>query len=189
MTRRTKIWIIAGVVLLLYVVAAIAAGRLLNLGGRDAWIFRGGLTLLGILSAALIVWFFRDRTPAGPATPEARLAAEVEQVFAAARAQLAAAKAGGQKDARFAKLPVVLVFGPQGSTKTTSVVRSGLDAELLGGDVMRGDTVAPTKTTNVWFGQGTVFAEAGSAVLAARPCCRASVPPHRALIYKAESTD
>ena len=127
---------------------------------------RGGLTVLGLISAALIVWFFRDRTPAAPPTAEGRLAAEVEQVLIAARTQLAMAKAGSTKDARFAKLPVVLVLGPQGSTKTTAIVRSGLEPELLAGEAIRGETVAPTKTANVWFAQGTVIAEAGSAVLA-----------------------
>ena len=167
MTRRTKIWIIAALVLLLYIVAAIVAGRLLHPTGGGAWLLRGGLTLLGLISAAVIIWFFRDKTPAGPATPEARLSAEVEQVLNTARAQLAAAKPEGTKDARFAKLPVVLVFGPPGSTKTTVVVRSGLEPETLAGEVMRGETVAPTKTANVWFAHGTVFAEAGGPVLAA----------------------
>ena len=165
MTRRTKIWIIAGAVLLAYLVAALIVGRVLGLAGRDAWVLRGGLTVLGVVSAALIVWFFRDKTPAGPPTAEARLAAEVEQLFASARTQLTAAKSDNTKDARFAKLPIVLVFGPEGSTKTTAVVRSGLEPELLAGEAMRGDTVAPTKTANVWYAQGTVFAEAGSAVL------------------------
>jgi type VI secretion system protein ImpL len=168
MTRRTKIWIIAAVVLLMYVLAAILAALLPHLAGRDLWVLRGVLTLLGVVSAALILWFFRDRTPAGPATPEARLASEVDQIFATARTQLAAAaKDGATKDTNLATMPVVFVFGPPGSTKTTAIVRSGLEPELLAGEAMRGDTVAPTKTANVWFAQGTVFAEAGSAVLAA----------------------
>lgn len=165
MKRRIRIWIIAAVVFLLYVAVAIIAGRLLGLLGRDLWVLRTVLTTLGLVSAALIVWFFRDRAPAGPATPEARLAADVEQVLKTAQTQLAAARPDGAKDARLAKLPVVLVFGPAGSTKTTAVLRSGLEPELLAGDVMRGESVAPTKTTNVWFSQGTVFAEAGSPVL------------------------
>jgi type VI secretion system protein ImpL len=167
MKRRIKIWIIAAVVFLLYIAVAIVAGRLLQLAGRDLWVLRGGLTTLGLISGVLIVWFFRDKTPAGPVTPEARLAADVEQVLKAARTQLAAAKAGSTKDARFAKLPAVLVFGPAGSTKTTAIVRSGLEPELLAGDAMRGESVVPTKTTNIWFAQGTVFAEAGGPVLAA----------------------
>jgi len=166
MTRRTKIWIIAAVVLLLYVIAAIVTGRLLHPSGGDAWLLRGGLTALGVISAALILWFFRDRTPAGPASPAEKLAAEVEQIFNVARTQLAAAKPENAKDARFANLPVVLVLGPPGSTKTTTIVRSGLDPELLGGEAMRGETVAPTKTANVWFANGTIVAEAGSPVLA-----------------------
>jgi type VI secretion system protein ImpL len=167
MTRRTKIWIIAVAVLLLYIVAAYIAGRLLGLSGGDAWVLRGGLTLLGIVSAALIVWFFRDRTPAGPLTAEARLASEIDQVLATARTQLQGAKIGSTKEARISRLPVVLVLGPAGSTKTTAVVRSGLEPELLAGEAMRGDTVAPTKTANLWFAQGTIVAEAGTMVLAA----------------------
>ena len=166
MTRRTKIWIIAVAVLLAYVAVAILAGRMLKLTGTDLWVLRIGLTMLGLISAALIVWFFRDRTPAGPTTPEARLAAEVEQVLATARTQLAASNAGA-RDARFSKLPVVIVLGPANSTKTTTVVRSGLEPELLAGEALRGESVAPTRTTNVWFSQGTIFAEAGSPVLAA----------------------
>jgi type VI secretion system protein ImpL len=165
MTRRTKTWIIAAAVLLLYVVAAIVVGRVLGITGGQAWVLRGGLTILGLISAALILWFFRDRTPPGPQTPEARLAGEIEQTRKAAQAQLAAAKAGTATDAQFAKLPVVLVFGPEGSTKTTAVVRSGMEPELLAGEAMRGETVAPTKLANLWFSQGTVIAEAGSAIL------------------------
>ncbi|HEX4469441.1 MAG TPA: hypothetical protein VH080_07885, partial [Gemmatimonadaceae bacterium] len=81
MTRRTKIWIIAAAVLVLYIVAGIVTVGLLHITGGAAWLLRGGLTLLGLISAALIIWFFRDKTPAGPATPETRLAAEVEQVL------------------------------------------------------------------------------------------------------------
>src|SRR2546423_1871409 len=138
MTRRTKIWIIAGAVLLLYIAAAVVVGIVLGLHGGDAWVLRGGLTILGFISAALILWFFRNKPPAGPAAAEAKQAAEVEQILTAARTQLALAKAGSTKDERFAKLPVVLVFGPEGSTKTTAVIRSGLEPELLAGEAMRG---------------------------------------------------
>src|SRR4051812_49794134 len=88
MTRRTKIWIIAGAVLLVYIVAALVVGRVLGLTGRDAWVLRGGLTVLGVISAALILWFFRDRTPAGPQTPEARLPPAPMQPFPPAAAPI-----------------------------------------------------------------------------------------------------
>jgi len=166
MTRRTKIWIIAGAVLLAYIIAAIAVGILLGLHGADAWVLRGGLTILGLASAALILWFFGDRTPAAPQTAEGRLGAEIDQLFTIARTQLASAKSADTKDARFATMPAVLVLGPEGSTKTTAVLRSGLEPELVAGEATRGDTVVPTKTANLWLAHGTLFAEAGSAVFA-----------------------
>ena len=166
MTRSTKIWIGAGVALLSYVAAGVIAGTLLGLRGADLWTLRLGLTVLGLATSALIVWFFRDREAAAPSSPEAVLVTEVDRLLGAARTQLATAKAAGATDARFGALPLVLVLGPEGSTKTTAVVRSGLEPELLAGEAFRGETVAPTRTANLWFAQGTVFAEAGSGVLA-----------------------
>jgi type VI secretion system protein ImpL len=61
--------------------------------------------------------------------------------------------------------PLVLVLGPRGSAKTTSVVRSGLEPELLAGEVERGETVIPTDGLNVWFSQGTIFVEAAGNVV------------------------
>jgi type VI secretion system protein ImpL len=176
MKRRTKIWAIAGLVLLIYVVAAIITSSVLKLTGGDLWVVRVTLTLLGLTSAGLIVWFFTERSPGAgaPSTPEAQLAAEVDRLVGTARTQLAAAKAGGggsgggTLDGRFGTMPIVLVLGPEGSAKTTSVVRSGLEPELLAGEVFRGETVAPTRTANLWFAQGSVFAEAGGSLLAAR---------------------
>ena len=40
MTRRTKTWIIAAAVLLVYVVAAIVVGRVLGISGGQAWVLR-----------------------------------------------------------------------------------------------------------------------------------------------------
>src|SRR5690348_3844636 len=56
-------------------------------------------------------------------------------------------------------MPTVLVVGPRGSAKTSIVVRSGIEAELLAGDVFRGEAVASTRGANVWFTQDTLFVE------------------------------
>ena len=61
---------------------------------------------------------------------------------------------------------MVILLGAEGSAKTTVVVRSGLEAELLAGGVSRDDTVAPTKGVNVWYARDTVFVEAGGALAA-----------------------
>ena len=168
MTRRTKVWIAAGLAFLLYVAAALMAGALLGLSGGDLWSLRIGLTVLGLATAALILWFFRERQVAAPSTAEGQLGADVDRLLTDARTQLSTAKLADAKSARFGALPLVLVFGPEASTKTTAVVRSGLEPELLAGEALRGETVAPTRSINLWYAQGSVIAEAGSGVLASR---------------------
>src|SRR5919197_1368263 len=83
---------------------------------------------------------------------------------AAARRQLASARLTG--GTTIGKFPLVLLVGPEGSAKTTIVVRSGLEPELLAGEVFRGETVAPTRAVNVWYSSDTIFVEAGGKVLA-----------------------
>ena len=170
MTRQTKVYLGAAGAALAYVVAALIAGWMLHLKGGDLWTLRLGLTVLGLVTAALIIWFFRDRQAAAPSSPDAHLTADVASLVVTARQHLAAAKAAGGKavDTRFGALPAVLVLGSPSSAKTTAVVRSGLEPELLAGEVFRGETVAPTRSANLWYGHGTIFAEAASTLTASR---------------------
>ena len=68
----------------------------------------------------------------------------------------------------FAAKPIVLVLGAQGSCKTTVVMRSGTDPELLAGDAppAKGEAPKPTSSANVWLVRDAVLAEPGADVLA-----------------------
>lgn len=164
MTRPTKTWLTAGAVFLAYLLVAAILAFLLKLHDRSLWQMVIALTLLGLISAGLVLWFLRDqlRTPKPGTT-----ASSIDGVLAAARAQLSTAKHAANPN--FGALPVLLVIGPEGSTKTTTVIRSGLEPELLAGDVFRGETVAPTSTVNVWYAQSTVLVEAGGPLTADAP--------------------
>jgi type VI secretion system protein ImpL len=166
MTRKAKIWLIAIAALLLYGVVAWLLGSLLGLPGRDLWILRGGLWLLGVISALLIVRFLLKRD-AGQGSQKASdpVADDVDATIAHARAQLAAAKIAG--GGTLGTMPMLLVLGPPGSTKTTIVTRSGLEPELLAGEVSRGDSpIAPTRSANVWYTRDAIVLEAGGPVAA-----------------------
>ncbi|HTR78823.1 MAG TPA: ImcF-related family protein [Gemmatimonadaceae bacterium] len=163
MTRRTKVWIVAALVLLAYLALAFVTAKVLKLGGRELvalWIL---LTLLGLISAGVIIWFFGGRAIGSGAGKLSALEREVDAVIAAANAQLHRAGIAGR--APLKRLPLVVVVGPEGSAKTTSVVRSGMAPELLAGDVFRGETVAPTRTANLWFAKKNVFVEIGGALV------------------------
>ena len=60
----------------------------------------------------------------------------------------------------------VVVLGPEGSTKTTVIVHSGLEPELLAGEVYHGDAIGPTPGVNLWYTHHTVLLEAGGKLAA-----------------------
>ena len=128
MTRRAKTWLIAVGVFAAYLVVAALAVLVFHLHGKALWVTVILLALLGLASAATTLWLFRDQLgTSAPDSPIARL----DATLAAARAKLASATRINKPT--FGALPVVLVLGPDGSTKTTTIVRSGLEPELLAG--------------------------------------------------------
>ena len=168
MTRRTKIWIIAAVVLVVYMVAAIVTGRLLHVN-RQRRVAAAGRPHAPRAHLRCADPLVLPRPYAGRAS-DARGATCGRGRANPQHGAHAARRGEGRPTQGRAASPTCRscsYSARQGSTKTTTVVRSGLEPELLGGEVMRGETVAPTKTANVWFAHGTVFAEAGGAVLAA----------------------
>ncbi len=160
--RSTKTWLLAVAVFLGYVLLAVILVLLLRVRGARMWWTIGGLTTLGLVSASLLLWFLRDTlTRVLPSST----AGTIDATLAAAKAQLAASKRAGAASTHLGGLPVLLVVGPTGATKTTTIVRSGLDPELLAGDVFQGDTVATTEAVNFWYAQSTVVVEAGGALV------------------------
>src|SRR4051812_31626955 len=156
MKQNTKTWLIAITVFLVYLVIAIGISIALKLHGGVLWGVVIGLIVAGLISAWLVYRFLRSDQPPPPSGPPA---GSPEAILAAARAQLTTAR--HVVNPKFGSLPVLLVVGPENSAKTTVVVRSGMEPELLAGDVFRGDTVTPTEAINTWYSQNTVIVEAG----------------------------
>ena len=84
---------------------------------------------------------------------------EINALIQEAEAKLAAGKQAGV--GKVASLPVYFLLGETGSAKTTVMVHSGLEPELLAGQIYQGGNVAPTTGANVWFSRGSLFIEAG----------------------------
>ncbi|HEY7637641.1 MAG TPA: ImcF-related family protein [Gemmatimonadales bacterium] len=163
MTRKLKIWLLGIFLFLLFAIGAWFLAPALGLRGQDVWVLRGGLWLLDAIVVGVLVWFLLRRSPKSPkrAPEEER---EIDAAVAAARSRLSSSQLAGASG--LDHLPVVLVLGPEASSKTTLVVRSGLDLELLSGEVFRGDAVAPTRSINIWYSKDAVLLEAGSRVVA-----------------------
>jgi type VI secretion system protein ImpL len=159
MTRRTKIWLFAGQGLLAWFLLVWALARLLELEGSDRLTLVLGLGLLGIIAAAVLVWYFLRELRDKEGPPPPGQGDEIDNAIATARARLVTAKYAEQS--RLSRLPMVVTLGAVGSAKTTIMLRSGLDPDLLAGEVQRGDATVATRVVNLWYSSKTIFLEVG----------------------------
>src|SRR5579864_1001372 len=154
--------------LVVYVIFTWFLGNLLHLHGRDIWVFRIGLWVIGAAAAGVFLWFKRkeQRQAAGEASGEAAGPAhqEIDALIRDAEAKLAAARIEG--GAKLSNLPAILLIGEAGSTKTSTMMHSGLEPELIAGQVFQDTAVVPTRSANLWFARRAIFAEAGARLMA-----------------------
>src|SRR5262245_33201102 len=124
--------------------------------------------VLATLGAILVVWRkIRKKQKPGAAdkagAPANIESEEIDLDFHDAEARLAAAKL--ERGARIHDLPVFLLLGDPGAAKTSAIVHSGMDPELLSGQVYQHGELTPTTGVNLWFARQAVFVEAGGKLL------------------------
>lgn len=152
------------------------ATQVYNVGGRYADYLFMALSSLGLTGWAFFTYFhtkYQQRkerqqqaaegaVAGGVATPVAQgeLIGDVDLLVKDAEAKILASKLGG--GAGLSGQAVIFVLGDQGATKTTVIVNSGMEPELLSGQVYQQDNrIVPTRAANFWFAKKAVFVEAG----------------------------
>ena len=160
-------WVTGGV-LLAYLVLAWFLGLWLHLHGSDLWILRGGLAFLGVVGAGIFLWFHhKGRTAQGSAAGEpadSSGTADIDLLVHEALRRLKGSTLG--RGATLRNLPLVFLVGDSGSTKTTTVLHSALDPELLAGHVYQDNNVLPTRVLNIWYTRQAIFVDAAGDLLA-----------------------
>jgi len=153
-------WVIA--ILTAYLLLAWFIGSWLHLAGSNLWLLRGGLWLLGLLGAGLFFWWYYKVLRPGTGNEQEQGAAG-DEMDALIRDALRRIHSSKQVD--FKRLPFLYILGPTGSTKTTIIANSGLDPELIAGQVYRDQAIAPTQSVNLWFTRQALFVDAGGGLL------------------------
>ncbi|MDX1981005.1 MAG: ImcF-related family protein [Bryobacteraceae bacterium] len=155
-----------------------AATHVLNWGGEKASLVFYWLGALGVTSSAIMYllhdkWNNRKQAAASGGGGAAAASggsdsgdtAEVDQLVRDAGAKLAAAKLG--PGGGLGEMPVLFLTGDSGSTKTTILMHSGMEPELLSGHVYNQDNaIVPTRAANFWFARKAVFVESGGGLWA-----------------------
>ena len=150
--------------MIVYVGMTFAFAKLLALSGLDSYIFYALMAVLGLVAMGLWIYFktkWKGRGGAAAGGGEVTDDAAIDQIVREADARLA-----GQ-NVTIANLPLVFVVGDRASTKTSAMVYSGVEPELLAGAAYgEGNMIMPTQHANIWFARGTAFIEAAGAVFA-----------------------
>ncbi len=151
----------AGGSFLFSILVGIFGGRALHLQGASFWFFFGLMTVLGLAAAALLAYFQRRNEQARGVIPGGNGSSETNPLIRDANARLAQSRGG----AGIANLPMIFVIGDRGTAKTSTILNSGLEPELLAGQIYQENVVTPTRTANIFFARNTVFVEAGGALM------------------------
>jgi type VI secretion system protein ImpL len=151
------------------------AGPIFHVVGTNALVLRGGILLLGVISIIGLLLWARSSRPSLPAAEVSSIpqmsapsgasgaAQDVDILVREAAGKVAAARLAA--GAKLSSLPVVFLLGESGAGKTSAMDQSGLDAELLAGQVYQESSIVPTRVANLWFARKTVFVEAGGPLL------------------------
>lgn len=154
---KPKILAFAALALFIILVLGWVVGGLFNLAGPLLWLVRGLIWALGFFVVYLVIKLFQKGNDEASSEPDA-----IDALLTQARKRLASAGVKGR--GALSKLPLVFILGPRGSTKTTLVLQSGLEAEHLAGNVQVGEAVAPTEDLNLWFHENHVLLEAAGQI-------------------------
>ena len=157
-------YLLALVVFLLSLLLAYAAGVLLHLHGTSLIVLATLIVLAGIIAAVviLVIHFRAKKRQAGEGEVSGGDAgSEVDVLLNDANRKLRHSQQGAKS---LDGLPLLYLLGEAGAAKTTLVVRSGLDPELIAGAAPREGNVAPTPVLNLWFTRQAAILETGEAV-------------------------
>ncbi len=145
----------------------------LNLQGANLWVFRICVFILLALAVLAVVWWLRNRPQAKPSgepssshegAPSAGAAEDILLILREAEARVASSSQL-PRGTRLSSLPVIFLVGDAGAGKTCVATQSGLEPELLSGQVYQEGNVAPTRLANLWFARKAVFVEMGGKTL------------------------
>ncbi|MCZ2154979.1 MAG: hypothetical protein LC114_13940, partial [Bryobacterales bacterium] len=160
-------YIILGSSLLIWLILSWFVPAWVGLVDTGLWVLRLGLMLLGVLGGVLALLLYLKKQKEKRAADQAAAAEFVgdELIGVVKQAETRLANSQFARGQKLSELPLYFVIGDPGSTKTSMMVHSGLEPELLAGQVYQETAIVSTRTANIWFARGSIFAEVAGRIL------------------------
>src|SRR5579859_14618 len=160
------------------------AGHIVHAQGASLLLLRVLISLAGAAAAAAIATFqYRSGKDKGEATASAKDSTDFDLAWRDAARKLGTSQQGGPKT--LDRLPLLYVLGDANSAKTATVLQSGLNPELLAGQVYRSGDIIPTPSLNLWYTASGVVVEVGESVRNDASLLGKLVRRTRAKVYRA----
>jgi type VI secretion system protein ImpL len=179
------VYLLAVAVVLIAALLAFGIAALLHLQGTAYLVFVILLLVIGVAAAIiLLVIHFRAKKrkaeeggdPSGSGSTE-----ELDLLLNDANRKLRASQQGAKT---LDSMPLLYILGEAGAAKTTTVLRSGLDPELLVGTAPNEGTQVSTQVLNLWFTKVTALLEIGANLRQNNALLRRLVSRTRAKAYR-----
>ncbi|KAA6461947.1 hypothetical protein DYQ86_09905 [Acidobacteria bacterium AB60] len=157
-------WVLAVVVVLVAGALAFGLAALLHLPGIWSAVFIIVLLLIGIAAAVtILVVHYRAKKERELEGQEGSAggSGDLDLLLNDANRKLRNSQQGA---GTLHSLPLMYLLGDSGAAKTTTVVQSGLDPELLSGSASPASEQTPTPILNLWFARNAAFLETGAAL-------------------------
>lgn len=172
--------------LVVVIAAAIAFGiaALLHMQGLTYLLFVALILLFGISAAiVIIVMHLRAKKESGSerdgVPSEAK--AELDLLVNDANRKLRESQQGAKT---LEYLPLIYILGDENTAKTTIVLQSGLEPELLAGSISKDSAQIPTPILNIWYTRHVALVEIGHSVRQSNPLLAGLVHRTRATAYR-----
>ena len=159
--KRT--WI-AVLIFVIYLALVVVTALLIHMTGMRLALFCIVLGLLGLAALLFFLWYQKKymAPPGSPSADKTELA-NLEAILRDADLKLRQAARAGGKSLR--KMPLIYLIGDENSAKTQTVLQSGLEPELLAGQLYRDQIIVPTQVVNIWLAGQSLIVEAGGSLL------------------------
>ena len=161
-------YLLSAILMIVFLALSWVVTGLFHLSGTAEMIVRMLLMALVFAGVGFFYYWFRYRRTPKNQQDAAQLDAadserEIGYFIRDAEARLAASNLG--KEAKLGQLPVFFVLGETGAAKTSMIVHSGMEPDLLAGQVYQDSNIIPTRPLNIWLAQKSVFVEPGGPLL------------------------
>jgi type VI secretion system protein ImpL len=160
------VYLVTGAILLVYLVLTWFVGTWMHPPGTGIWILRGGLALIGLIASGVFLWFHHKAKAeeAGGESASGKTGDDLDVLVHEAVQRLKSSTLG--RGANLRNLPLIFLLGETGSTKTTTIIHSALDPELLSGHVYHDSNVLSTRVVNIWYTRQALFVDPAGGLLA-----------------------